>query len=97
MCGDKIDTNWWSWWSIGNKNLCIHAGESVLEQNVWYLRLPQALKHLHNIQVINFGDCLVRPEGATAIAESVTVGLPILKVNENDRLSSGLSFHHLSE
>lgn len=44
--------------------------------------LPQALKHLRSIQVINFGDCLVRPAGATAIAESVSNGLPILKVNE---------------
>lgn len=41
----------------------------------------QALKHLRSIQVINFGDCLVRPEGAKAIAESVSEGLPILKVN----------------
>uniref|UniRef100_A0AAX7VUH2 Ran-GTPase activating protein 1 C-terminal domain-containing protein n=1 Tax=Astatotilapia calliptera TaxID=8154 RepID=A0AAX7VUH2_ASTCA len=31
------------------------------------------------IQVINFGDCLVRPEGAKAIAVSVSEGLPILK------------------
>lgn len=40
----------------------------------------QALKHLHSIQVINFGDCLLRPAGAQAIAESVSEGLPILKV-----------------
>uniref|UniRef100_A0A3Q4M936 Ran GTPase activating protein 1 n=1 Tax=Neolamprologus brichardi TaxID=32507 RepID=A0A3Q4M936_NEOBR len=39
----------------------------------------QALKHLRSIQVINFGDCLVRPEGAKAIAVSVSEGLPILK------------------
>lgn len=44
--------------------------------------LSQALKHLRSIQVINFGDCLVRPAGAIAIAESVSEGLPILKVNE---------------
>lgn len=41
--------------------------------------MAQALKHLHSIQVINFGDCLVRPAGAIAIAESLTEGLPILK------------------
>lgn len=30
--------------------------------------------------MINFGDCLVRPSGAVAIAESISEGLPILKV-----------------
>uniref|UniRef100_A0A3Q1HX53 Ran-GTPase activating protein 1 C-terminal domain-containing protein n=1 Tax=Anabas testudineus TaxID=64144 RepID=A0A3Q1HX53_ANATE len=33
-----------------------------------------------NIQVINFGDCLVRSEGAIALAAVLTEGLPILKV-----------------
>ena len=42
----------------------------------------QALKHLKKIQVINFGDCLLRPAGAIAIAESVSEGLPILRVSE---------------
>uniref|UniRef100_A0A3Q1HX72 Ran-GTPase activating protein 1 C-terminal domain-containing protein n=1 Tax=Anabas testudineus TaxID=64144 RepID=A0A3Q1HX72_ANATE len=32
-----------------------------------------------NIQVINFGDCLVRSEGAIALAAVLTEGLPILK------------------
>ena len=41
---------------------------------------PQALKHLRCVQVLNFGDCLVRSEGAVAIAESLREGLPILKV-----------------
>ena len=49
----------------------------------------QALKHLRRIQVINFGDCLVRPAGAAAIAETVSEGLPTLKVRECFR--SGLS------
>lgn len=40
----------------------------------------QALKHLRSVQVINFGDCLVRSEGAIAIAETLRDGLPILKV-----------------
>lgn len=50
--------------------------------------LSQALKHLNSIQVINFGDCLVRPSGAVAIAESISEGLPILKVTlrENSAL-----------
>ena len=47
-----------------------------------YLCPSKALKHLRSIQVINFGDCLVRPAGAIAIAESVSEGLPILKVRE---------------
>lgn len=42
--------------------------------------LSQALKYLNSIQVINFGDCLVRPSGAVAIAESISEGQPILKV-----------------
>lgn len=36
--------------------------------------------------MINFGDCLVRPEGAKAIAVSVSEGLPILKVSEGNPL-----------
>lgn len=43
-------------------------------------RLFQALKHLRSVQVINFGDCLLRSAGASAIADSVSGGLPILKV-----------------
>lgn len=43
--------------------------------------LSQALKYLNSIQVINFGDCLVRPSGAVAIAESISEGQPILKVD----------------
>uniref|UniRef100_A0A8C9RZF9 Ran GTPase activating protein 1b n=1 Tax=Scleropages formosus TaxID=113540 RepID=A0A8C9RZF9_SCLFO len=39
----------------------------------------QALKHLRNVQVINFGDCLVRSQGAVAIAGALREGLPILK------------------
>uniref|UniRef100_A0A3Q1F125 RAN GTPase activating protein 1a n=1 Tax=Acanthochromis polyacanthus TaxID=80966 RepID=A0A3Q1F125_9TELE len=46
------------------------------------IAMAQALKHLRNIQVINFGDCLVRPAGAKAIAETVSEGLPILKVSD---------------
>lgn len=42
--------------------------------------VSQALKHLCYVQVINFGDCLVRSEGAGAIAETLKEGLPILKV-----------------
>lgn len=44
----------------------------------------QALKHLRNVQVINFGDCLVRSEGAMAIADALVDGLPILKVDEGN-------------
>lgn len=50
----------------------------------------QAMKHLRSIQVINFGDCLVRPEGAKAIAVSVSEGLPILKVSEGNPLLPAL-------
>uniref|UniRef100_A0A8C9RQL1 Ran GTPase activating protein 1b n=1 Tax=Scleropages formosus TaxID=113540 RepID=A0A8C9RQL1_SCLFO len=41
--------------------------------------LASALKHLRNVQVINFGDCLVRSQGAVAIAGALREGLPILK------------------
>lgn len=40
--------------------------------------------------MINFGDCLVRPEGAKAIAVSVSEGLPILKVSEGNPLLPAL-------
>ena len=40
----------------------------------------QALRHLKNIQVINFGDCLVRTEGAVALSAVLREGLPVLKV-----------------
>ncbi|MEQ2165909.1 hypothetical protein GOODEAATRI_022031 [Goodea atripinnis] len=38
-----------------------------------------ALRLLRNVQVINFGDCLVRSEGAIALAAVLREGLPILR------------------
>ncbi|MEQ2165101.1 hypothetical protein GOODEAATRI_013577 [Goodea atripinnis] len=58
---------------VAGRNRLENDGATALAQAF------QALKHLNNIQVINFGDCLVRPEGAKAIAETVSEGLPILK------------------
>lgn len=44
-------------------------------------RFPlQTLKTLRQVEVINFGDCLVRSKGAVAIADAVRGGLPKLKV-----------------
>uniref|UniRef100_A0A4W5L7G7 Ran GTPase activating protein 1b n=1 Tax=Hucho hucho TaxID=62062 RepID=A0A4W5L7G7_9TELE len=40
---------------------------------------PQALRHLRTVQVINFGDCLVRSEGAIALSAVLREGLPTLK------------------
>lgn len=40
----------------------------------------QTLKTLRQVEVINFGDCLVRSKAAVAIAEAVRSGLPKLKV-----------------
>lgn len=40
----------------------------------------QTLKVLRQVELINFGDCLVRSRGAVAIAEAVRGGLPKLKV-----------------
>lgn len=40
----------------------------------------QTLKSLRQIEVINFGDCLVRSKGAVAIADAVKEGLHKLKV-----------------
>lgn len=40
----------------------------------------QTLKKLRQVEVINFGDCLVRSKGAIAIAEAVKEGLHKLKV-----------------
>lgn len=41
----------------------------------------QAMRHLRSLQVVNFGDCLVRSEGAIALAAVVREGLPVLKVS----------------
>uniref|UniRef100_A0A4W5KV58 Ran GTPase activating protein 1b n=1 Tax=Hucho hucho TaxID=62062 RepID=A0A4W5KV58_9TELE len=38
-----------------------------------------ALRHLRTVQVINFGDCLVRSEGAIALSAVLREGLPTLK------------------
>lgn len=46
----------------------------------WPSFLPQTLKTLRQVEVINFGDCLVRSKGAVAIADAVRGGLPKLKV-----------------
>lgn len=40
----------------------------------------QTLKTLRQVEVINFGDCLVRSKGAVAIADALRGGLPKLKV-----------------
>lgn len=40
----------------------------------------QTLKTLRQVEVINFGDCLVRSKGAVAIADAVKEGLHKLKV-----------------
>uniref|UniRef100_A0A8C7V891 Ran GTPase activating protein 1 n=1 Tax=Oncorhynchus mykiss TaxID=8022 RepID=A0A8C7V891_ONCMY len=53
--------------------------EKLLKSTKGAIAMAQALKHLRSVQVINFGDCLVRSEGAIAIAEAITEGLPILK------------------
>lgn len=42
--------------------------------------LLQTLKTLRQVEVINFGDCLVRSKGAIAIADAIHGGLPKLKV-----------------
>ena len=41
----------------------------------------QGLKDLQKLEVINFGDCLVRSEGASALAKVVSNGIPLLKVS----------------
>lgn len=38
------------------------------------------LPHLQKLRVINFGDCLVRSEGARAIAEAIKEGHQLLEV-----------------
>uniref|UniRef100_A0AAZ3P501 Ran-GTPase activating protein 1 C-terminal domain-containing protein n=1 Tax=Oncorhynchus tshawytscha TaxID=74940 RepID=A0AAZ3P501_ONCTS len=43
------------------------------------LAMAQALRHLRTVQVINFGDCLVRSEGAIALSAVLREGLPTLK------------------
>uniref|UniRef100_A0A8C9RXT5 Ran GTPase activating protein 1b n=1 Tax=Scleropages formosus TaxID=113540 RepID=A0A8C9RXT5_SCLFO len=53
--------------------------EALLKSTACAIAMAQALKHLRNVQVINFGDCLVRSQGAVAIAGALREGLPILK------------------
>ena len=42
--------------------------------------MANALPSLQQIRVLNFGDCLVRNEGARAIAKVIREGLPLLEV-----------------
>ena len=44
------------------------------------LTLKQALPHLQKLEVINFSDCLMKTEGATAIADALDEGHVNLKV-----------------
>ena len=43
--------------------------------------MADVLPNLQELRVINFGDCLVRPEGAKAIAEASKDGHPLLQVS----------------
>ncbi|KAG7226509.1 hypothetical protein INR49_003830 [Caranx melampygus] len=56
-----------------------YAGVMALASAMRHNPELRALKHLRNVQVINFGDCLVRSEGAIALAAVLREGLPILK------------------
>lgn len=42
--------------------------------------MAKVLPNLQQLRVINFGDCLVRPGGAKAIAEAIKDGHPLLQV-----------------
>ena len=42
--------------------------------------MANALPSLQQVRVLNFGDCLVRNEGARAIAKVIQEGLPLLEV-----------------
>lgn len=43
--------------------------------------MAEVLPHLQKLRVINFGDCLVRAEGAKAIADAIKEGHQQLEVN----------------
>ena len=45
------------------------------------IHCTQGLKNLRKLEVINFGDCLVRSEGAEAMAETLKDGIPQLTVS----------------
>lgn len=42
--------------------------------------MAEVLPCLQKLRVINFGDCLVRPEGGRAIAEAIKDGHQLLEV-----------------
>ena len=44
--------------------------------------MAEVLPHLPKLRVINFGDCLVRPEGACAIADAIKDGHQQLEANK---------------
>lgn len=52
----------------------------------------QVLPLLTNIEVINFGDCLVKTQGAKVLAEELTKGANNLKVNILDIIKPLLNF-----
>lgn len=45
--------------------------------------MAQVLPSLQKLRVINFGDCLVRPEGARAIASAIGDSHQLLEVNRS--------------
>lgn len=58
-----------------------HICGSVFPVLMHSLLSAQALTHLRSLQVVNFGDCLVRSEGAIALAAVIREGVPVLKVS----------------
>ncbi|KAH0616850.1 hypothetical protein JD844_028278 [Phrynosoma platyrhinos] len=56
-----------------------HPGITALAKAFAVNPLLRTLKKLRQVEIINFGDCLVRSKGAVAIAEAVSEGLHKLK------------------
>lgn len=52
-----------------------------MTSHVAFIFTFQVLPLLTNIEVINFGDCLVKTQGAKVLAEELTKGANNLKVN----------------
>uniref|UniRef100_A0A8C3SIT1 Ran GTPase activating protein 1 n=1 Tax=Chelydra serpentina TaxID=8475 RepID=A0A8C3SIT1_CHESE len=57
----------------------VRGFEALLKSPKGAVAMAETLKTLRQVEVINFGDCLVRSKGAIAIAEAVKEGLPKLK------------------
>lgn len=108
-CWCCISAHFLQMWWILSQAICFLFWFCLVKQHVLFMTffniffflmfavcVLQALRHLRNVQVINFGDCLVRSEGAIALSAVLREGLPILKVSLHEKFISVYVYNCMS-